>query len=207
MKTLTGCPNKVESGFDNPPKEPLTLLKRWYSAAEAIKVREPYGFVLSTVNQECKPSSRVVLLKEITNESIIFGTSKNSRKGLELNQCSFASGNIWWRETLQQISFQGMVSLEERKISEKWFAQRNREAQAVAAISSQSERMDDETVLKEEIEKLVASQKNIACPENWSVYSFKIDEIEFWLGNKNRLHQRLKYYLHDEGWEYLRLQP
>ncbi|MEM9243634.1 MAG: pyridoxal 5'-phosphate synthase [Pseudomonadota bacterium] len=207
MQTLTGDPNKVNSGFENPPSNPLLLLKQWLDKAEEIGIREPKGFVLSTVDKLGKPSSRVVLLKSYDKHGIIFGTSKHSTKALDLNHNAFAAGNLWWRETLQQISFQGKVEPMRRLIAKEIFSQRSREAQAVAVMSRQSQLMDNEKALREKIRNLIHSDKAIACPDSWSAYYFKIEKIEFWLGNKSRFHQRLQYTLEDNAWGHAKLQP
>jgi len=206
--TLTGDPSQVNPGFKNPPDNPLMLLKEWLVTAERLAISEPRGLVLSTVNRQNQPSSRVVLLKALDEAGVIFGTSTSSAKALDLKQSAFVAGNLWWRETMQQISFQGKAQVMDRKTSQKLFSERGREAQATAIISSQSQLMENnEKILKSQIASLVDSDEALRCPDDWSAYHIKIHKIEFWLGSKTRFHQRLQYCLDEYEWVKSRLQP
>ena len=95
--TFTGNTNIVDHGFDAPPSDPMLLFKQWLNSAESIKISEPRGFVLSTVDNSGKPSSRVVLLKDLDDKGIIFSSSSISQKGKDLNHNPIASGTLWWR--------------------------------------------------------------------------------------------------------------
>jgi pyridoxamine 5'-phosphate oxidase len=118
-KTLTGNPNLVNSGFDCPPDNPLDLLKRWLHTADLLKISEPRGLVLSTVNDEGTPSSRVVLLKTVNENGVTFASSGISQKGRDLQTNPIAAGTLWWRETMQQLNIQGRV----RVLSDKKYKQ------------------------------------------------------------------------------------
>ena len=207
MQTLTGDATKIDPGFKNPPTSPLQLLQQWLTMAEQIAVSEPYGFVLSTVDNNNHPSSRVVLLKTCDETGITFGTSENSAKGKDFLTNRWVAGNIWWRETLQQINFQGTISKLSIAAAEKMFANRDRHAQATAILSSQSEPMLDATELFKKVSTLANSTEELKRPENWFAYHIKIKTIEFWLGNPNRFHQRLQYKLETNTWQHQFLQP
>ena len=71
-KTLTGNPDLVISGFDCPPDNPLDLLQSWLHTADLLKISEPRGLVLSTVNDKGIPSSRVILLKTVNESGVTF---------------------------------------------------------------------------------------------------------------------------------------
>ncbi len=83
--TLTGNPNSVDSSFDAPPSNPMLLFKQWLIHADDLKISEPRGFILSTVDNSGKPSSRVVLLKDLDDKGIIFSSSSLNQKGKDLN--------------------------------------------------------------------------------------------------------------------------
>ncbi|MCE3239317.1 MAG: phenazine biosynthesis protein, partial [Gammaproteobacteria bacterium] len=105
--TLTGNPSLVTPNFDAPASNPLLMLKDWLKEAERLRINEPRSLVLSTVNQSGRPSSRVVFLRDCDDEGIVFATSQVSAKGKDLILNPWAAGTLWWRETLQQINFQG----------------------------------------------------------------------------------------------------
>lgn len=205
--TLTGNPNMVDSGFNAPPRNPMSLFKQWVAKADALKVSEPRGFVLSTLDKHGKPSSRIVLLKDLDDRGIIFSTSSLSQKGRDLSSNSNVSGSFWWRETMQQINFVGSATILPDEISDKIFNERSLEAKAVAVASIQSDAMQDEEALKEVVSSLLNSTKEFKRPETWHAYYINIESIEFWLGNQNRFHNRLRYDLIDKIWHHKRLQP
>ncbi len=205
--TLTGNPSLVNSGFDSPPNDPLELLKRWLQTADQLKIIEPRGMVLTTLDASNKPSSRVVLLKAIDDEGVVFASSETSKKGQDLHQNPVAAGTLWWRETMQQINFSGHVTKLPDTVADKIFQERTRESQAATAVSHQSAPMTDEKIMRKAIKRLIDEPGNISRPTAWHAYHITIDSIEFWLGSRDRLHGRLRYELNDGVWSHRKLQP
>ena len=177
-KSLSGNPNLVQNCFYEQPQNPLHLLTNWIKTAEKIGVREPRSFTLSTVDPDGKPWCRILLLKDEDDKGICFSTGATSRKGRELTQNNYCAGNLWWRETMQQISFSGPARPLSNDISDKLFYHRTREAQAVAAISEQSSALPDKQALNKKVEALVVSNQIILRPKNWHAYFMKIEEID-----------------------------
>lgn len=137
-QTLTGDPKLVNPGFDAPPTNPLLLFQKWLEEAEKLSIQEPRALILSTVNASGQPSSRVVFLRDCDERGVIFATGQTSAKGKDLALNSWAAGTLWWRETLQQINFQGQAFPLSNERSDELFQSRTREAQSVAVISKQS---------------------------------------------------------------------
>jgi dihydrophenazinedicarboxylate synthase len=205
--TLTGNHSIVDSGFDAPPSNPMLLFKQWLNQADVLKISEPRGFVLSTVDNSGKPSSRVVLLKDLDDKGIIFSSSSLSQKGKDLSSNPIVSGTLWWRETMQQINFAGAVTILPDDMSDAIFNERTMEAKAVASISIQSDIMRDEQLIRAAVTSLIKADKPISRPKTWHAYHIKIDSIEFWLGSADRFHNRLHYDLKAGIWHHHKLQP
>ncbi|MBS0236489.1 MAG: pyridoxal 5'-phosphate synthase [Proteobacteria bacterium] len=206
-QTLTGNPEIVDPGFTSPPGSPLSLLQKWLTMAEELQIVEPYALILSTVNTDGQPSSRVVLLKEVDDTGVLFATSEASKKGRDIASTKVVAGALWWPQTMQQVNFSGTAKPCSSSISDKMFAERTREAQAVAAISQQSAIMRDEEALRTAVTTLVQSHARIERPVTWHAYHITIETIEFWHGSTDRFHNRLYYYQHQAGWRYHKLQP
>jgi len=205
--TLAGNPSLVNSGFDKPPVNPLSLLQDWLTQAEKLGVSEPKGVVISTVDTSGRPSSRVVLLKNCDEHGVIFATGQDSAKGKDLEINPWAAGTLWWRETVQQVNFQGRVSKLSREVSDEVFQARTRDAQAVAAVSKQSAPLLDEAALRRKVQDLVQTNQKIERPEGWHAYHLAFEAIEFWHGSKDRFHKRLRYDLVKGHWQHQTLQP
>jgi pyridoxamine 5'-phosphate oxidase len=190
------------------PLNPIDFLKQWLDEAQLAKIPEFNAMVLSTVGRGMKPSSRIVLLKEITeNGGIVFYTNYHSRKGEELLSNPNASINIFWHTLEKQIRIEGKVRKVSREKSEAYFRSRPLESQLNAIVSPQSEVIKDLSKLKAEAEKLFVGGKKISLPPYWGGYELMPETIEFWQGGKNRLHDRIRYQLSASGWSKDRLAP
>ncbi len=205
--TLQGDSNLTNTRFDNPPEDGLEMMAHWLSEAQRVEVSEPLGFVLVTASNAGIPSSRVVLIKDCDMYGITFASSSLSLKGKEIDSNNEVAGTLWWRETVQQINLGGKVVKLGDAESDKVFRGRTRDAQAVATCSRQSQPLESEEVLRDQVQALIDSGDEIPRPENWRAYRIVPSSIEFWQGDASRLHKRLRYDRLDEGWVHGRLQP
>jgi pyridoxine/pyridoxamine 5'-phosphate oxidase len=87
--------------------EPFDLFQQWYAEAFESKQLEPNAFVLSTVNTEGMPSSRIVYLKELLGNAFIFYTNYQSHKGHDLAANSHASMLFFWPGRQRQLRIEG----------------------------------------------------------------------------------------------------
>ena len=63
-------------------KDPFDLFKIWLKMAEDDdQIDEPNAFTLSTVNKKNEPRNRVVLMKKLKQNGIVFFTNYDSIKG------------------------------------------------------------------------------------------------------------------------------
>ena len=199
--SLEGNSNLIQTNWDSPPTDPMDLMKDWVRQAEQAEVAEPLGMTLTTLDRFGMPWNRVVLIKELNEFSIVFGSSSTSDKGKNIEQNSKVAGSLWWRESIQQIQFQGFASIVTSK-SEELFNKRSPEAKAVAICSQQSQllksRSNLEMNLEMKVAKLVDSKEILFKPPAWNAYQIIPVEYEFWQGDASRLHKRLRYSLHPE---------
>ena len=78
-------------------KNPFDLLEKWYKKAKKNEISNPNAMALSTVGPFNKPRTRMVLMKEIKENGIIFYTNSNSRKGNHINNNKNVSINFYWK--------------------------------------------------------------------------------------------------------------
>ena len=189
------------------PKHPVELFIDWLVQAKNAELPESNAMVLSTVNISGKPSSRIVLLKEITNDGLIFYTNYQSKKGQDIRGNSHVAVNFFWRELEMQIRIEGSVRKTSHEISETYFKSRPLESQLSAIVSPQSQVIESLSEIKKNAEQLFVSGKKIHLPENWGGYIIIPDMYEFWQGGKNRFHDRIRYRLKNQKWVKDRLAP
>ena len=113
VRTLTGDGDADLPEFDEPPAEPFGLLRAWLADADE-RALESRAFTLATCDDRGHPSSRTLLLHEITDQGLVFCTYGQSRKGRELRANPWASATFYWRETLRQVNVGGRVLLAAR---------------------------------------------------------------------------------------------
>lgn len=206
IETLSGDVELDLSEFDSPPEEPLGLLARWLETARGQGVREPQALALATAGADGRPSSRVVLLKEV-EPALVFTSHYGSRKGRDLATVPWASGTLYWRETLQQVVVEGPVERMSAAESDALFAARPRAAQAATVASTQSRELEDPEALRSVAAALAAGKQPLDRPADWGGYRMAPERIEFWHGSADRLHRRLLYTKAGAGWSHQRIQP
>ncbi len=187
---------------------PLDQFKVWWNEVMQSSIDEPNAMNLSTCS-EGKPSSRIVLLKEVNEKGFVFFTNYNSRKGKDIEKNNFVSILFFWKELERQVRVEGKAEKISTGKSDAYFASRPRESQVGAWSSPQSTVIHDRSIL-EKNEELYSEQfqnKNIERPQHWGGYLVIPQQIEFWQGRPGRLHDRLRYSLQGEQWIIERLAP
>ena len=195
----------VEDMMDHP----VSQFKKWYKQAEASGVKEPNTMTLASVDSHGQPTIRVVLLKEITDEGLVFYTNFNSRKGKELAQHPKAGVNFYWQLIEQQVRFDGSITKISAEKADKYFSTRPRGSQLGAWVSAQSELIPSRQYLEQELERFTTQfeGQDIPRPPHWGGYLLTPTRVEFWQGGKDRLHDRILYTAKKRAWARCRLAP
>jgi pyridoxamine 5'-phosphate oxidase len=189
------------------PASPMVLFDRWLEEALASEALDPTAMVVSTVDAEGHPNARVVLLKGVDEGAFIFYTNYESAKGVELEQAPFAALTFYWQGLVRQVRVRGAVRRVSRATSDAYFSSRPLKSQCSAVVSPQSRVIETREGLLQKVNNLIKKHAHeaIACPSCWGGFALVADEIEFWQGRDNRLHDRIQYKKNKAGWEHVRL--
>lgn len=189
--------------------DPIAQFDVWMNAAIAAEAHEPTAMTLSTVGEDGRPSSRVVLLKGFDADGFVFFTNYNSRKGRALAANPFAAVNFFWPELERQVNVSGAVSKVSDEESDEYFASRPYLSRIGAWASNQSEEIASRSVVMTSAAKFAAKYAlgTVPRPPHWGGFRVRPDRIEFWQGRPNRLHDRIVYTLADNTWRIARLSP
>jgi pyridoxamine 5'-phosphate oxidase len=192
------------------PANPMELFSLWLNLALESTAMDPTAMTLSTVEPKGQPSSRIVLLKNVEEERLIFFTNYHSRKSREIMATTKVAAHFYWPELERQVNIAGIASPIDYKDSDHYFNSRPRESKIAAWASPQSEVIPDRKYLENEFdkyqEKYLETDK-IPRPAYWGGYSILPFRIEFWQGGNRRLHDRIEYRKKGEQWSLVRLAP
>ncbi len=190
--------------------DPLEQFQSWFDQALKANVPEPTAMTLATVDHHLRPSTRIVLLKGLGPEGLVWYTNYQSRKGLELSGNPYAALQFHWVELERVVRIEGRVEKVSDQESDAYFHSRPLDSKLGAWASPQS------AVLQErgELELAFSRARSLygeapPRPAHWGGYRLIAQEWEFWQGRPSRLHDRLRYQklTAQDAWKRERLAP
>lgn len=189
-------------------KDPIKQFELWMDQAIDKDFYDPTAFALSTVGEDGRPSSRMLLLKGYDENGFVFYTNYQGRKALEIEKNPFVSMLFFWDKYERQVRIEGKIEKISKEASEKYFVTRSYTSKIGAWASKQSEVLSSRGhLIKEAAKFMVKFPLNVPLPETWGGYRLVPDEFEFWQGRESRMHDRFKYSLENGIWVINRLYP
>lgn len=191
------------------PDEPLIQFEEWFAGVVGAQLPEPNAFVLGTSTPDGRPSVRALLMKSIDEDGLTFYTNLASRKSREMRANPFAAATFVWRGLHRQVRFEGRIEGVAAEQADQYFASRPRGAQIAAHASNQSEVVTDRRVLGERFKNLEGEfeGEDVPRPDSWGGWCLVYETVEFWQGQPNRFHDRVRYRGVDGHWVKERLAP
>ncbi len=188
--------------------DPMVQFRAWFDEAVADGVREPDAMTLATASVAGLPSARTVSLRGFDERGFAFYTNYRSPKAHDLDENPRAAIVFHWREVERQVRATGTVTRLSREESLAYWRNRPLGSRLSALVSPQSEVVGDRAELETAYEEAaVRFGDDPPLPELWGGYVVTPVEIELWEGRPNRLHDRVRYRLVDDGWVRERLAP
>lgn len=191
------------------PNDPMIQFQLWFADVLKNETNDPTAMVLSTVDDKGCPDSRVVLLKGLDKDNFLFYTNYQSAKAIQMQNKPYAALNFYWPHMARQVRIRGTVKQVSKKQSDTYFSSRPIKSQFSAIVSPQSREVPNRESLEKALNDLIQNhgQEPITRPDYWGGYKVIPDEIEFWQGRDNRLHDRIHYCRKDGQWQHRRLAP
>ena len=189
--------------------DPIAQFSTWFDQALQSGSNEANAMSLSTVDANGRPSSRIVLLKDVNQQGFSYFTNYDSRKGQELAANPYAALLFFWSNLERQVRIEGRIEKVSDADNERYFNSRPLGSRQSACASAQSQPISSRADLEKQLAAVVeAHPEHPPRPENWGGYRLVPDRMEFWQGRSSRLHDRLVYTLQANGnWQLSRLQP
>lgn len=212
MKDLSSYREEYRRGelHENEIKaNPFQQFEIWMQDTIDNRTIEPNAMAVATSTPDGKPSIRVVLLKELTDQGFVFFTNYHSRKGQEISSNQHVAAVFDWHVMERQVRIEGTIKKISEEESDIYFNSRPEASKIGAWVSPQSQVVNG----REELDKLQQQSeqrfagKSIPRPPHWGGYIIIPSKIEFWQGRPSRLHDRILYSITNEGWKIDRLAP
>jgi pyridoxamine 5'-phosphate oxidase len=217
MELMTTDPAALRRAYERAALDESTIaatwlaqLRQWYDEAVVdAGSPEPNAIQLATVDADGHPAVRTVLAKAIDERGIVFYTNYDSAKGRDLQARGYAAAVFVWLAHERQVRLSGPVQKVSAAETAAYFASRPRGSQIGAWASPQSQVIESRQQL-EYAENAVAERfgdGEIDVPPNWGGFLLAPEQVEFWQGRPDRLHDRLRFRRSDGDWVLERLAP
>jgi pyridoxamine 5'-phosphate oxidase len=145
------------------PDDPLELVAGWLELAIAAGVPQPHAATLVTVSADGDPSSRTLILKDLTPDGLWFATPSDSPAGRDLGYHPGAAMQLYWPLLGRQIRVEGAATPGPVEVSRADWQARSAPARAASD------------------------------PVTWTAYLLRPARIEFLSVAASRSHTRLQY--------------
>lgn len=188
---------------------PLEILSRWIEEARSADAPAAAAMTLATATADGRPSARLVSLKRLDREGLVFTTGLWTRKVEELIANPWVAASFFWPALGRQARVEGRAAVAERSLAVELFAKRQRSHRLQALVSRQGEKIDDLGPLRERLASLEAELGDdpVPCPEDWGAIRVLPDRVELWEEAPDRLHERVLFEAVDGEWRRFRLAP
>lgn len=188
---------------------PIPILAGWLREAHDAGVPTPDAMTFVTASADGQPSARVVSLKRLEPDALVFTTALWTRKAAELEDNPQVAAVFYWPSLGRQVQVLGRATVADRDLAEELFAERPRAHQLQTHVSRQGEPIDDLDAVREQLATLERQTAGtpIACPAEWGAVRVVPTSVEFWDERADRLHDRLLYTRTVDGWSQGRLAP
>lgn len=196
-----------ESDLDS---NPIAQFQLWLKEAAANPVVvEANAMVLSTVSGN-QPTTRTVLLKDVTDAGFTFFTNYNSSKSKIISENPKVSLLFPWYPMERQVKVLGSAVRITESDSDSYFATRPWSSQIGAWASDQSAPLSSREELENRWAEFAAKfpeGSKVPRPSHWGGFNVMPTMIEFWQGRYSRLHDRIRYNRSASGWSMERYYP
>lgn len=194
---------------DTLAQNPFERFREVLEEAQQTGIDDPNAMVVASCDEQGRPSTRVVLLKDFDPRGFVFYTNLESRKGRQILANPEVSLNFYWRELGKQVVIEGAAGLVSNEEADAYFATRPRGSQLGAWASQQSRPMEGRAQLLAEVARHEVHYltHKVPRPPHWSGFRVVPRYFEFWVAGTFRLHDRTVYELEGSSWRSYKVFP
>jgi len=184
--------------------EPISLIQKWLGEEQLSGAPNPQQAVLATCTNDKIPHARVIAIREINDEGLLFFTQKNTRKVSEIKNNPSATLVFWFELKQREIIVEGVVTTLTVEENNHYWLHYPREAQirfsAYAPTSSQV--IPNKNILEAKRKQLDQEFQNKALPISpfYCGFRLKPERIVFYAYRTDELSDVFEYVLINNTW-------
>ncbi len=190
---------------------PFELLNEWLQEERTAGAPNPQQAVLSTATPDAIPHARVVAIREINADGLLFFTQRNTRKVSELLSNPVATITFWFELLQREVIIEGRaVPLTDQDNALYWQSY-SREAQirfcSYAPTSSQA--VTSKQVLEDKRQQIERDYTDLPIPVSKLYCGFRLKpgRVVFYAYRTDELSDVMEYCCIDGRWEQQILSP
>lgn len=170
---------------------PIYLLKKWLDEEKSNGAQYAQHAVLSTLGINGHPHGRVVAIREIEEDRLLFFTQKRTRKVEEINACKSVALTFWFEKNAREVIIEGEAEFLSEAQNEKYWKTYPQWAQIrfYSYASTSGLPIDNKQVLENkriEIEQYCQNKPLLRPPDYCGIsvkprrfvfYTYRLDEL------------------------------
>lgn len=187
--------------------DPYSWTKKWTANEEAPSL---FG-VLATIDENNRPYTRTISIREINQEGVLFFTQKGSQKVQHMHVHPEVSLTLYLPKHSRQISFQGKaIPLTDDENDHYWQTYPKESQLRFLVYGPNSGHV---IASNEGMDQKLADLRNVyqdkepVRPAAYVGYRIKPETFEFYQLNADRISDSFKVHRDNEAWEVLRVVP
>lgn len=184
---------------------PLFKMQKWIEQEKALGCPYPDRVVLATCSPEGAARSRIVVIKKLTAEGVLFFTQKNSKKVKELTHSPRASMTLWLALQQRQVILEGACKpLTPEENATFWAAlPRERQLRFSAYAPTSGQEIASLSVLEQQLEALTTQfqGKEVPLSPHYLGFHLLVETMYFYTLRDTSFSESLKYKKHQNTWK------
>ncbi|HAT1867315.1 pyridoxine/pyridoxamine 5'-phosphate oxidase [Legionella pneumophila] len=102
-------------------KNPITLLTSWISEELEKGAPNPQHAILSTTGKDAIPHGRVIAIREINDQGLLFFTQRGTRKVVEITNNPMVSLTFWFELFEREVMIDGTIKALSQSESKRYW--------------------------------------------------------------------------------------
>lgn len=175
--------------------DPIQQLSDWIEEVRNGGTILADAMALATADADGTPDARMVMVRKIDAQGLVFYTDRTSAKGNQLRLNQRAALLSYWRELGRQVRIYGSVERTTPTEDEEAFTVRPRQEQLAIAAWRQGDVIESQEQLVVSYHKAEKrfQGRAVTRPTRWGGYILIPSRFVFWQDSANKIHHRQEY--------------